>query len=215
MNSYAPTAIESGPVTVESPSSPLSGLPDFQPWPKIPRLRNEIVTITEKINGSCACIYVTETGEVFAASRNRWITPGKNTDNYGFAQWVQDHKDDCLRLGPGRHFGEWYGLGIGPAAYGLSEKRLALFNVFRPRGAIPALFEQVTVLYQGNAIGLTDKVNAIMADLITNGSKHCPCFMRPEGIVIYSSLNKTRYKVLCENDDVHKSTSTYVAQGET
>jgi hypothetical protein len=182
-----------------------SSRPDFQPWPKIPRLRNETVTITEKLNGSCACLCVTENGEVFAASRNRWVTPGKNTDNFGFAQWVREHKEDCLKLGIGRHFGEWYGQGIGPFSYGLKEKRLALFNTFRPADTLPPGIEQVKVLYQGTGSRLTDIVNGLIAKLNAEGSQHVPGYMKPEGLVVYSSLTKSRYKVLCENDEGRKS----------
>ena len=178
-------------------------LPEFKPFPKIPRLRNEIITVTEKLDGSNAQIVITPEGQVFAGSRNRWITPGNDTDNFCFAAWVEENKEALNGLGVGQHFGEWYGPGIGPG-YNHQDRRFALFNTYRPAESLPPIVEQVTVLFQGNAIGLTDKVNALVANLIANGSKHCPGFMRPEGIVIYSSLTKTRYKVLCENDDIHK-----------
>lgn len=179
--------------------------PAFEPWPKIPRLRNEIITITEKLDGSNAQILVTEDGQLFAGSRNRWLTPGKNTDNFGFAQWVQDHADECRALGVGRHYGEWYGLGIGRINYGLKEKRLALFNTFRPKESLPSLFEQVTVLYQGPGLELSRITAELIHKLNTEGSQHVPGYMKPEGIVVYSSLTKSRYKVLCENDAGPKS----------
>ena len=180
---------------------------EFQPFPKIPRLRNEIITVTEKLDGTNAQVLVTPEGQVFAGSRNRWITPGKDTDNYGFAAWVEENKEALKGLGIGRHFGEWYGPGIG-RGYSNRERRLALFNTYRPAESLPSIVERVTVLYQGDAVGLTDEVYFHISELIAKGSKHCPGFMRPEGVVIYSSLNKTRYKVLCENDDGHKGQVT-------
>jgi len=119
----------------------------FQPWPKISRLNREIV-ITEKIDGTNAAIgigppagSVTQVeaaggfahsyptmgaGRVWAQSRTRIITP--LNDNFGFAAWVEKHAN-ALRdiLGPGFHFGEWWGAGI-QRTYGLTEKRFSLFN---------------------------------------------------------------------------------------
>lgn len=102
---------------------------DFKEFPKIPRLSRDMV-ITEKLDGTNACIYIGEDGEFLTGSRTRWITPGKQTDNYGFSQWAHSHKDELLKLGPGLHFGEWWGSGI-QRKYGLSEKRFSLFAVHR------------------------------------------------------------------------------------
>jgi hypothetical protein len=60
--------------------------PEFQPFPKLARLSREM-TITEKIDGTNAQVFVTEEGQVFAGSRTRWVTP--ENDNYGFAAWVK------------------------------------------------------------------------------------------------------------------------------
>lgn len=43
-------------------------------------------------------------------SRTRWITP--EDDNYGFAKWANENKEELLKLGIGQHFGEWWGSGI-------------------------------------------------------------------------------------------------------
>lgn len=182
-------------------------VPAFEPWAKIPRLRNEIVTITEKLDGTNAQILVTET-QIWAGSRSRWLggldAKGKISDNYAFNAWVQENHEKLRLLGPGRHYGEWYGFGIGPRGYGLPEKRLALFNTFRPAETLPPGIEQVKILYQGPGLELSKIVAELIADLKTNGSKHVPGYMRPEGLVVYSSLTKTRYKVLCEGDDSKK-----------
>jgi len=79
---------------------------DFCEFPKISRLSREMI-ISEKIDGTNSTIYITDNLEIYAGSRNRWITP--EDDNYGFARWVQDHEDDLVSLGPGLHRGEWWG----------------------------------------------------------------------------------------------------------
>lgn len=190
--------------------APTIQTPAFEAWPKIPRLRNEIVVITEKLDGTNAQVLITKDGQMVCGSRNRYLgepeqKPGwpapRLTDNYGFREWAEAHSEELLKLGPGRHFGEWFGYGIGPRGYGLPEKRWALFNTFRPKESLPACVENVTILYQGPGLELTRIVAELMEDLKVNGSKHVPGYMKPEGIVVYSSLTKTRYKVLCENDD--------------
>jgi len=65
---------------------------------------------------------------IFAGSKNRWLDTSSKGDNFGFAKWVQENSEELLKLGEGRHFGEWFGKGI-QRGYGLNEKRFALFNV--------------------------------------------------------------------------------------
>jgi len=186
----------------------------FESWGKIPRLRNEVVTITEKLDGTNAQVFVDEDGKIYAGSRSRWLgesgikfgdPTGKPTDNYGFHAWVVKHTEELRKLGVGRHYGEWWGYGIGARGYGLAEKRLALFNTFRPKENLPACVGQVPILYQGPGLELTRIVNELIDQLKTKGSVAAPGYMRPEGLVVFSSLTKTRYKVLCENDDGPKS----------
>src|SRR5438552_1079029 len=78
---------------------------EFNGFPKIPRLSRECV-VTEKIDGTNAQILISECGEVFPGSRSRWIT--KEDDNHGFAKWVYENSVELMRLGIGRHFGEWW-----------------------------------------------------------------------------------------------------------
>ena len=77
---------------------------EFMGFPKMARLSREII-VSEKIDGTNAQVYITEDGTMRAGSRTRWITP--EDDNFGFAKWVDAHRDELLTLGPGRHFGEW------------------------------------------------------------------------------------------------------------
>ena len=197
---------------------------EFIPYPKTPRLKRS-VTITEKIDGTNAQVVITKPDQInefvvdrldregiaksadgstwmHVGSRNRWITPGKLTDNFGFAQWCQENSDELFKLGEGRHFGEWYGQGIG-RGYGLTERRFALFNTAR-WGAhnpdTPACCEVVPVL---NQCGL-DAVQATLDTLELIGSRAAEGFMNPEGIIVYHSTSKQNYKVLLENDEMSK-----------
>ena len=138
---------------------------------------------------------------VWAGSRTRLIYPGKDTDNYGFAGWVYENMDDIVKLGPGRHFGEWYGRGI-QRNYGLAERRFALFDTSRwpaerPR---PACVDVVPVLHTGEFS--TDAVEAAMLKLATYGSVAVPGFMFPEGVVVYHSASRASFKKTF--DDRHK-----------
>lgn len=101
----------------------------FQEWPKIPRF-SAAALVTEKLDGTNACVVIDEEGTVAAQSRSRLIRVGD--DNFGFAAWVELNKAELLQLGPGHHFGEWYGRGI-QRGYGLLDRRFALFNVRRWR----------------------------------------------------------------------------------
>lgn len=176
--------------------------PEFKPFPKIPRFRRGVV-VTEKIDGTNAQVVVSPDGDVWAASRTRWITP--EDDNYGFAHWVEANRDELVKLGPGSHFGEWWGAGI-QRRYNVPDKRFSLFNVGRwfdgapiPR---PACCHVVPVLWAGNLDEL--RVDALIAKLRSEGSRAAPGFMRPEGIVVYHGASGSLFKVTCEKDDEHK-----------
>src|SRR6185369_17529395 len=96
----------------------------FQPWPKIPRLNRDI-TITEKIDGTNAAVGVSyDKAVVWAQSRTRIITP--QNDNAGFAKWVEQNARELADvLGPGLHFGEWWGQGV-QRGYGMTRKFFSL-----------------------------------------------------------------------------------------
>lgn len=172
---------------------------DFVAFDKIPRLRRGCV-ITEKIDGTNAQVYFPDDGgPMLVGSRNRWITP--ENDNYGFARWAVEHEAELRLLGPGRHFGEWWGSGI-QRRYGIAEKRFSLFNAGRWNGGnLPPCVGIVPVLYTGE---FTDTaVNACLEQLRTGGSVAAPGFMDPEGIVVFHSASRTRHKVTL-GDDGHK-----------
>lgn len=198
---------------------------EFVPFPKIARLKRECL-ITEKLDGTNAQVLIAPQrdaglsenlaigtraielpeGEVihcmFAGSRTRFITP--QDDNYGFAKWVAAHQDELWSLGPGAHFGEWWGQGI-QRNYGLTEKRFSLFNAWcwndhnpnRPTccGVVPSL-------YSGPFS--TDATNMALTKLQIDGSVAASGFMKPEGIVIYLSAARTYFKQTIEKDEEPK-----------
>lgn len=171
----------------------------FPAFPKISRFSREVI-VTEKIDGTNAQIYIDETmTNIHAGSRSRWITP--NEDNFGFARWVEEHATDLLRLGPGSHFGEWWGAGIG-RRYGLTEKRFSLFNVSRWADERPACCSIVPVLWRGPFEAL--RVDDVLGSLVSGGSVAAPGFMKPEGIVIFHVPSGTLFKKTIDKDDQPK-----------
>ena len=176
----------------------------FVGFPKIPRLFRNIV-ITEKIDGTNACIYIPWEGEpeqqILAGKRTRWITP--EDDNFGFAKWVYERELELRKLGPGLHSGEWWGQGI-QRNYGLKEKRFSLFNVAKwgdPENR-PACCSVVPVLYSGPFD--TNEVKATMEKLRRMGSAAAPGFMKPEGIVVFHTKGNVLFKATLENDEQSK-----------
>lgn len=192
---------------------------DFVTWGKIPRF-NRDWEITEKIDGTNGVLYWSDKHDgrfdtssvlaarddmyLYAGSRNRWLRP--ESDNFGFARWAQDNADDLYSLGPGRHYGEWYGQGI-QRGYGLNEKRFALFdtskwrNLMDPR--IPKGVDVVPVVTLCTGTILQDIIRVVINDLKRDGSLMVPG-AKPEGIVIRHLQNGARFKVLCEGDEVSK-----------
>lgn len=162
---------------------------EFKPFQKIPRFFRDIC-ITEKIDGTNAVVAISPDGEVFAGSRNRWVTPEK--DNYGFAAWVRQNEAELKKLGPGYHYGEWWGRGI-QRGYGLRDRIFSLFNADRwgDDAKRPACCHVVPVLYRGPLKRGT--VQNILANLQQDGSKAAPG-AEPEGIIIYHYASGQMFK---------------------
>jgi len=174
---------------------------EFIEFKKIARLSREVI-VTEKIDGTNGQIYIGDDGEFLVGSRSRWITP--ENDNHGFARWALEHKEELMQLGPGRHFGEWWGSGI-QRGYGLpkGEKRFSLFNVLRWGESRPECCHVVPVLYTGNFD--TSRVVETMNLLAYSGSAAAPGFMKPEGVVVYHIAGNIMFKKTLEKDDEPKS----------
>jgi hypothetical protein len=172
---------------------------EFTPFPKIARWSRDII-ITEKIDGTNAAVVISDDGkEVRAQSRTRFIQPGN--DNFGFALWVEQNKEDLLNLGPGHHFGEWWGVGI-QRGYGLHERRFSLFNVSRWQAERPACCHVVPTLYVGKMSEAA--IHYVLYGLKDTGSLAAPGFMKPEGIVIYHTHSNTLFKKTFEKDEAGK-----------
>lgn len=186
---------------------------EFIHWPKIPRATNLHCYITEKIDGTNAQIFiepvafdwsraenrplsdelvlkdVAMSGLTFkVGSRNRWITP--EADNYGFARWAYEHKELLLRLGPGRHFGEWWGPGI-QRHYNQVARTFSLFDRRRwdpekiaERGLDAIGVSVVPMLATCDILDLGPTMLHVERELTTKGSVAAPGFMRPEGVVV-------------------------------
>lgn len=198
---------------------------EFEAFPKIARLKREVV-ITEKIDGTNSQITLVELNSaelvaeavrspfrlltlpgqndgdsalaLFAGSRNRWLTPDKGKDNFGFAAWVYEHANELRSLGPGRHFGEWYGAGI-QRGYDLPEKHFALFNPVRwndENHNRPVCCQVVPVLAQGEDVD----DDLVMQRLDGEGSLLVPGYKRPEGIVVFHSASRQMYKRTFDQD---------------
>lgn len=194
---------------------------EFTEFPKMGRLSREMI-ITEKIDGTNGQILITEDGDLFVGSRTQWITPAN--DNAGFAKWVIGNRNEILKLGSGRHFGEWWGSGI-QRGYGLQkgEKRFSLFNVGRwtlygtepkrivtadPRiekyqDVLPEAFSLVPELYRG--LFDTQIAEQQLQRLKEHGSFAAPGFMRPEGIVVFHVAANVGFKKTIEKDETPKS----------
>jgi len=193
----------------------------FTVFPKIARYSREVI-VTEKLDGTNAQLFIGEDGEFLTGSRNRWITP--EDDNYGFSRWAHGHKNELLTLGPGRHFGEWWGSGC-QRGYDLpkGEKRFSLFNVTRwclygetpqhiptadPRSVktqdvLPPCVSLVPVLWSGVFDDLD--IEAVLADLRNNGSRAAPGFMQPEGVVVFHIAACIGFKKTIVGDNAPKS----------
>lgn len=169
----------------------------FVGFPKIARLYRDII-ITEKIDGTNAQVFITDDGEMKIGKRTQYMTP--QNDNHGFAQWCMDNKKELLTLGPGRHYGEWWGKGI-QRNYGLQERRFSLFHtqgIFN----LPRCCHVVPKLYEG--IYNDKEIADALYKLRFFGSVAAPGFMKPEGIVIYHKAAGRCFKVTLENDDKPK-----------
>src|SRR5688572_24914437 len=174
----------------------------FKEFPKIARLNREVI-VTEKIDGTNAAVVVGEDGAIAAQSRSRLIST--SDDNFGFARWVQENADDLRKLGPGHHFGEWWGCGI-QRGYGLTEKRFSLFNVSRweDPASRPSCCGVVPVIVRGSARDSFSVASKALEELRANGSFAAPGFAKPEGIVAFHVQGNLMFKATIEKDEEYK-----------
>lgn len=165
----------------------------FQGFDKIYRLYRDVI-VTEKLDGTNACVIVGEDGTVAAQSRSRIITP--EDDNFGFARWVTEHEEELRAgLGHGYHYGEWWGAGI-QRRYSMKEKAFSLFNVSRWTDDVrPACCRVVPKLYEGPMF-----CEAFQAAVDIKESVAAPGFMNPEGVVVFHVQSQYLFKVTTGGD---------------
>lgn len=174
--------------------------PVFQPFDKIYRLNREVI-VTEKIDGTNALVWVDDLmTTVRAGSRSKWITPEQ--DNHGFAKWVEANAEELKKLGPGYHYGEWWGAGVNKRYPEVKTKRFSLFNASRWNDSRPACCDVVPVLARGNAF--EGAVKEAMEILARDGSKAAPGNRRPEGVVAFHVPSRMLLKVTFEKDEEPK-----------
>lgn len=199
---------------------------EFTEFPKISRLTRNII-VTEKIDGTNAQVVIENADlisdwsgsaatpwlkkvesplgvfGIAAASRSRYITV--HNDNFGWANWVAANAQELIKLGPGRHFGEWWGSGI-QRGYGLpqGEKRFSLFNVSKwaDDAVRPSCCHVVPTL--GLYTFDTAFVEACLEELRVTGSKAAPGFMKPEGVVVFHTAGGQLFKKTIERDEEPK-----------
>ena len=161
---------------------------EFKEWPKIPRGGKRLITVTEKMDGTNACIIIKEGVVVGAQSRKRLITP--EDDNYGFAGWVDRNKEELATLGDGYHYGEWTGLGIQKNPHNLENKTFFMFNTHRwfVNPNLPSICMVVPVLYHGTYY------ENMIEDIMLNLKEEAGCVYTPEGIVAYEHTTRTMTK---------------------
>ena len=196
----------------------------YPAFKKIPRLEKLHWSITEKIDGTNGLVYIVDKETfnpddvllaqlnscwentawvVCAGSRSRWLNSTSAGDNYGFCKWVAANADQLISLlGPGYHYGEWWGQGI-QRGYGQLEKRFSLFTPQRyphiPQAGSPdaggCIVSTCPLLFYGTRPGsLSDTVDIAEANLRLNGSWAAAGYANPEGLVVY--LGGTLHKVI-------------------
>ncbi len=140
---------------------------------------------------------------IFAGSRKKWLDVSSKGDNFGFAKWVEANAEELIKLGEGKHYGEYYGKGI-QRNYGLDEKRFALFNVgkWEDPELRPKCCNVVPILYRG--MFDTEMIGNTLMTLKEYGSKIVEGFMNPEGIIIYHTASGKLYKKTIHNDEKPK-----------
>jgi hypothetical protein len=175
-------------------------------------------TITEKIDGTNGVIFIKPQDDLAYAdfpdfatgSRNRWITP--DDDNHGFAKWAHGHSTILTSLlGPGWHYGEWWGKGINSRYGNLApNKRFALFNTHRWSpiadhfNELPVMV--VPIIRQG--IFESGLVLEAMSFLRANGSVAAPGCLNPEGVMIYHHAANQYFKKTLIDDESPKGKET-------
>jgi hypothetical protein len=185
---------------------------EFAAYPKLGRLARGEMTITEKIDGTNACVVVEDGQIALVQSRKCIILPEGTSptlrDNAGFAGWVYAHAAKIAEaLGEGRHYGEWAGPGIQKNPLDMIEKRFFLFNTNRfPLDRIVhiqrsvAHISVVPTLYTGDFC--MDTIHEILRTLVEQGTQVAQAGSGAYGEGVVVSVFGSKFKMT--RDDRHK-----------
>ena len=171
---------------------------EFRSWGKIPRMKEDKICITEKINGTNSCVVIKDEKIVAVQSRKRFIT--SESDNFGFAKWVNENEGSLVSMGDGYHFGEWAGEGIQKNPHKLEGKNFFLFNTKRwniHNPNTPEVCKVVPVLYDG--VWTPIIVQDIMDALKERGTYVSEGVDYAEGVVVYYKALDSYVKDTFEN----------------
>jgi hypothetical protein len=153
---------------------------------------------------------------VWVQNRQRIVTPDQR-DAQGVAAWAAAHAGALAEtLGPGIHFGEWWGYKI-CRGYGLpaGDRRFSLFNTARWRyidgTQVPSLYT-VPVLWEGpladNFNTVTDQMDKLMAE----GSSAVPGYRHPEGVMLYHGSADVMMKHIFQGEARRRRPNALAAQ---
>lgn len=183
---------------------------DFKGYPKTPRLEQETVTISEKVDGTNGVLYIHKphlcdvtngielSPYVLAGSRSKWLQDEgkKSWDNHGFGAWVAEHASELHNLPAGFHYGEWYGKGINHG-YGMTDRKFMLFNRKRYERLedLPKCVELETIIEDEVPVyELLSVIDRIKNEVSVKGSYHVPGQAMVEGLIMRFRLSAKVYK---------------------
>lgn len=194
-------------------------------WPTIPRLTESLI-VTEKLDGVFGKIHIsdyppstytsdhtvtkTPDGRAFivtAATRDFKLK--HDTDYFGFREWVYAHAQSlAMILGPGDHFGEWWGGGI-RRGYGLpdGDRRFSLFDFNRWSSMIGQTLE-MTEVDEIRVVPIITTLSSFdssdihrLLDLLRRTGSYAEVGYKPaEGVVIYNTDGLPVVKAVLKDD---------------
>jgi hypothetical protein len=180
-------------------------------FPKIQRLENLEVIVTEKLDGTNAVIYkeTEEDGTIRFkfGSRNRWLgghdEKGKIIENHGFFQFCSDNLEYLMKLSDGYHYGEFIGPGIN-RGYFRDKKMLFLFDTRLEEAANNGLFgpDIRTVPVLAENISLIE-VMMYMKDIKDENPELMSTIneqVKMEGVMLYIPRLNQRIKVIFDKE---------------
>lgn len=167
---------------------------EFKEFDKITRFYEQDVVVTEKIDGTNGLVWISDDLSIVrAGSCTRWIST--TDDNYSFAKFVDANAEDLKKLGPGYHYGEWWGQGV-QRKYGMDKKVFSLFNVhcWSDESLRPACCDVVPTLYTGLINPEVVQRFSVPLSHSMAAIKYGVNFYDTEGVMMYFSKAGTYFK---------------------